>query len=103
MMNGFASPRPLAGGEGGARRGGAGRVRWVAPRFGAQGLPYLTPTLSCPEGGEGDTPVPSRGEACHLGRSPRSGGDAADGAADRYRCRDGRARGIGFCAGVVAG
>jgi hypothetical protein len=50
----FAPLRPLAGGEGGARRASDGRVRWVAPQFGAGGFPHLTPTLSVPKGGEGD-------------------------------------------------
>jgi hypothetical protein len=60
----LAPLRPLAGGEGGARRGvsrkptgltrGAGRVRWVARLFRTPGLPHLTPTLSAPKGGEGD-------------------------------------------------
>src|SRR5438552_1861742 len=47
----------FAGGEGGARRGSAGRVRWVAPLFGTRASPHLTPTLSAPEGGEGDIPA----------------------------------------------
>src|ERR1700731_496061 len=34
--------------------GGRGRVRWVAPLFGTRGCPHLTPTLSAPEGGEGE-------------------------------------------------
>src|ERR1700726_1842072 len=34
----FAPLRPLAGGEGGARRASDGRVRWVAPQFGAGGF-----------------------------------------------------------------
>src|SRR5271165_4163207 len=60
----LAPLRPLAGGEGGARRGvsrkpaglirGDGRVRWVAPLLGTAGIPHLTPTLSAPKGGEGD-------------------------------------------------
>jgi hypothetical protein len=60
----FAPLRPLAGGEGGTRRGvsrkpaglirGDGRVRWVAPLPGTAGIPHLTPTLSAPKGGEGD-------------------------------------------------
>ena len=50
----FAPLRPLAGGEGGARRASDGRVRWVAPQFGAGGFLHLTPTLSAPRGGEGD-------------------------------------------------
>ena len=55
----LAPLRPLAGGEGGARRGCAGRVRWVAAvRDG--GSPHLTPTLSAPEGGEGDIPAVCR-------------------------------------------
>src|SRR6266481_8147659 len=45
--------RPLAGGEGGARRGCTRRVRWVARLFGTGGSPHLTPTLSAPKGGEG--------------------------------------------------
>src|SRR5207253_10700578 len=45
--------RPLAGGEGGARRGCAGRVRWVARLFGRAASPHLTLTLSAPNGGEG--------------------------------------------------
>jgi hypothetical protein len=31
-------------------------VRWVARLFGT-GLPHLTPTLSAPQGGEGDIPA----------------------------------------------
>ena len=50
----FAPLRPFAGGEGGARRGSDGRVRWVAPLFRTWGSPHLTPTLSAPEGGEGE-------------------------------------------------
>jgi hypothetical protein len=50
----FAPLRPLAGGEGGARRTSDGRVWGVAPQFGAGGFPHLTPTLSAPKGGEGD-------------------------------------------------
>ena len=50
----FAPLRPLAGGEGGARRTSDGRVRWVAPQVGAWDCPHLTPTLSPPKGGEGD-------------------------------------------------
>src|SRR5437899_8542039 len=46
--------RPLAGGEGGARRGSGGRVRWAVPPLRPRGLPHLTPTLSAPKGGEGD-------------------------------------------------
>src|SRR5271166_3435699 len=58
----LAPLRPLAGGEGGTRRGvsrkpaglirGDGRVRWVAPLLGTVGNPHLTPTLSAPQGGE---------------------------------------------------
>src|SRR5271169_1452275 len=60
----LAPLRPLAGGEGGTRRGvsrkpaglirGDGRVRWVAPLLGTAGIPHLTPTLSAPKDGEGD-------------------------------------------------
>src|SRR5271169_6951532 len=60
----LAPLRPLAGGEGGTRRGvglqptdlfrGDGRARWVAPLLGTAGIPHLTPTLSAPKGGEGD-------------------------------------------------
>jgi hypothetical protein len=60
----LAPLRPLAGGEGGARRGvsrkpaglirGDGRASWVAPLHGTAGIPHLTPTLSAPKGGEGD-------------------------------------------------
>src|SRR5438552_15396751 len=45
---------PLAGGEGGARRGSGGRVRWAVPPLRPRGLLHLTPTLSAPKGGEGD-------------------------------------------------
>jgi hypothetical protein len=55
----FGRLRPLPGGEGGARRDSGGKVRWVAPQFGAGGFPHRTPTLSAPEcstgGGEGDS------------------------------------------------
>jgi hypothetical protein len=44
--------RPVAGGEGGARRVCAGRVRWVVPLLGMRGFPHLTITLSAPKGGE---------------------------------------------------
>ena len=37
-----------------SRRASDGRVRWVAPQFGAGGFPHLTPTLSAPRVGEGD-------------------------------------------------
>src|SRR5271166_5414994 len=50
----LAPLRPLAGGEGGTRRGSDGRVRWVAPPLGTARIPRLTPTLSAPKGGEGD-------------------------------------------------
>jgi hypothetical protein len=50
----FAPLRPLAGGEGGARRESDGRVGRVAPQFGARAFPHLTPALSAPGGGEGD-------------------------------------------------
>jgi hypothetical protein len=55
----YREPLPLSarwGGEGGARRGCAGRVRWVV-RLLVTGLPHLTPTLSAPKGGEGDIPA----------------------------------------------
>jgi hypothetical protein len=50
----FAPLRPLAGGEGGARRESDGRMGWVAPQFGARGFPHLTPALSASRGREGD-------------------------------------------------
>src|SRR5438094_4043975 len=54
LSRALAPLRPLAGGEGGARRGSGGRVRWAVPPLRPRGLPHLTPTLSAPKGGEGD-------------------------------------------------
>src|SRR5437773_11743509 len=54
LSRALAPRRPLAGGEGGARRGSGGRVRWAVPPLRPRGLPHLTPTLSAPKGGEGD-------------------------------------------------
>jgi hypothetical protein len=71
----LAPLRPLAGGEGGTRRGisrkpaglirGDGRVRWVAPLLGTAGIPHLTPTLFAPKGGEGDISA-TQGGRCGL-------------------------------------
>src|SRR6266404_1756039 len=39
FREGRAPLRPLAGGEGGTRRGSDGRVRWAAPLFGTRRSP----------------------------------------------------------------
>src|SRR5271167_4426485 len=44
---------PLAGGDGGTRRGSDGRVRWVAPLLGTAGIPHLTPDPLRPQGRRG--------------------------------------------------
>src|SRR5947199_3855703 len=54
LSRALAPLRPLAGGEGGARRGSGGRVRWAVPPLRPRGLPHLTPPLPAPKGGEGD-------------------------------------------------
>ena len=71
----LAPLRPLAGGEGGTRRGisrkpaglirGDGRVKWVALLLGTAGIPHLTPTLFAPKGGEGDISA-TQGGRCGL-------------------------------------
>src|SRR5271166_4788067 len=87
----LAPLRPLAGGEGGTRRGvsrkpaglirGDGRVRWVAPLLGTAGDPHLTPTLSAPRGGRGDIPAACLAvrsvHALALSRGRRYGGPMA--------------------------
>src|SRR5690242_13789909 len=67
----LAPLRPLVGGEGGARRGSAGRVRWVARLFRTLGSPHLTPILSAPKGGERDILAVRSVHALALSRGRR--------------------------------